>query len=626
MEKEFLAATAKVPSIRNFGSANVDIAVGMSKIYGPFAGLGLGLLAWVASIILLGILKLVRLAKFKLANMIVLFLVYGAYLALAIELIYYEIRFSVVSIAVIFFIGYPLYYASIATLILIFVVYLLSMILGFFRKKRNPAPPAAPTAEVPPATPPTPPTNIPAGTIAMVALAIAMPFFLSGCSLIGGSEEMGCELAPDPAHCYQDAAVSQGDADICDKVVQPEKFKDMGSNPPQDKCYLMVAENTGSLDACEKIKGGLMSYSKDDCILEISLSTENPDGCQMLSGENKAKCAAELSPKITPEKVLEVDDQINVIKNELQKGSDPELDKQLKGLEDKRNNMLAIMTKDNKAQYDIQSDPLNKEIIGDWAMGDIDNTTKNKLVNMNEQLKTQGLAMTKEQYEAVRDYYKFVNDPNNNIETMDDSLLAKDNVGDKLHNVVDKLKFWKVKDTPVEKAEDVQLRFYERMLERDKAIDDGLTVKEQAYENTMDKLKEVAVEKGADIAKEKIIEHIFGEAAGLTTKVTTVVLGEAINEVKAEAKSEEFRGLVNAYNQGIQEELAGAGGNVDKAHAAVVKKLMADPYAYATGDSFAKYGNLIENKDCDGSNPHCLNKDVFWKAMKKSYNYQHPGQ
>ena len=125
-----------------------------------------------------------------------------------------------------------------------------------------------------------------------------------------------------------------------------------------------------------------------------------------------------------------------------------------------------------------------------------------------------------------------------------------------------------------------------------------------------------------DVAKEKVIEEIFGEAAGASTKVSTAVLGEAINTVKKEAQSAEFRGLTKAYDDGMKEELSKFSGNVDKAHEEVVKKLSTDPYTYASGDSFAKYGNLVENKDCDGTNPHCLKKDIFWKAMKKSYKYQ----
>lgn len=90
------------------------------------------------------------------------------------------------------------------------------------------------------------------------------------------------------------------------------------------------------------------------------------------------------------------------------------------------------------------------------------------------------------------------------------------------------------------------------------------------------------------------------------------------------AKSAEFRGLVRAYNNGM-EERAKAGGNVDKAHAAVVKTIHANPYEYEDRNTFAKHGNIIENEGCDGGNPHCIQHDVFWKAMKKSCTYQRDG-
>jgi hypothetical protein len=68
--------------------------------------------------------------------------------------------------------------------------------------------------------------------------------------------------------------------------------------------------------------------------------------------------------------------------------------------------------------------------------------------------------------------------------------------------------------------------------------------------------------------------------------------------------------------------LGKVGGDVEKAHANVVKNLQENPYTYEDQNTFAKYGNILENKDCDGTNPHCVNKEVFWKAMKKSYKYQ----
>ncbi|MFA5990810.1 MAG: hypothetical protein WC794_01015 [Candidatus Doudnabacteria bacterium] len=629
---EFLTAAAKVPSIRNYAvSARTEMPKFFST-YGVYIGIGLGILSWLMSLLLLGLLKLVRLAKYGFAKILVLVLVYGAYLALAIELLYYEKRYSALALGIIFYVGGPLYSAALATLILVGSIFLLQIVKKIFKNKQTP-PTSTPTTgdkvlepilnaekvEKPKETPTT-------GTVVKVLALSTIMLVSSGCSLISDSEDAACIFAPDPAHCYQEAAVSGGGADTCDKIKQPEKFKSMGSNPPQDKCYLMVAQNTGDLDACNKIKGGPLSYTKEQCVLEASVETQNAEGCQRLSGADKTKCAQALGPLMTADKALEVDNQIEIIKDQLKKGSDTDLEKQLTGLQTKLDAMLGIMSKDNKAQFEIQKDPINKEILGEWATGGFDSETKNKLIGLNEKLKSQGSSMTKEQFTAVRDYYKFINDPANDIEKMDDAQIIKDRFGEKVGGLVDKMKFWNSNDTAQEKALDQQLRFYERMLERQAAINKGLSEKQMNFENTAEAIGEKVKEKVLDKAKEKIIEELFGSVTEKTAGITSAVVGEAIDTVKKEAKSAEFRGLVKAYNDGMNEELSKFGGNVEKAHAEVVKKINADPYTYASGNSFAKYGNLVENKNCDGTNPHCIEKDVFWKAMKKSYNYQHQTQ
>lgn len=623
---EFRTAAAKVPAIRNYGSSAFQDMPKFFGNYGALIGIGLGVIAWLASLIFLGILKLVRLAKYRLAVTLALFLVYGSYLALAIELLQYEKRYSAASLGVIVFVGEPLYATAYLTLIIIAAVFVLQTAYQLFKKKNDSLPPSSGTkadeSVLPEKKPDEPQIQAPIVTAAKIAMFSSILFLGAGCNLLGNAEDSACFLAPDSAHCFQNAAVSGGDPSICDKIVQPEKFKSMGSNPPQDKCYLMVAQNTGDLDACDKIKGGLMSYTREQCILEASVENQMPEGCQKLKGADKTKCAEKLGPLVTADKVLEVDSQIEILQNELKKGGDSSMEKQLAGLTEKRDAMLAIMSKDNKDQYNIQKDPINKEILGEWATGGFDNSTKNELIGLNEKLKAKGTAMTKEQYETLRDYYKFINDPENDIEKMDDSKIVKDRFGEKVGGLVDKLKFWNSNDTAKEKSLDQQLRFYERMLERQAAIDKGLSEKEMNYENTVDAISEKVKEKVLDKAKEKIIEELFGSVTEKTAGITSAVVGEAIDTVKKEAKSAEFRGLVKAYDDGMAEELPKFGGDVDRAHAEVVKKISADPYTYASGDSFAKYGNLVENKDCDGTNPHCINKSVFWKAMKKSFKYQ----
>jgi len=75
------------------------------------------------------------------------------------------------------------------------------------------------------------------------------------CPFLGGNE----------GHCYQRAAVFDGDPDLCQDIKQPEEWKQAGSNPPKDKCYLMIAEKTGDSSVCQYIEGGLGSYSQEEC-------------------------------------------------------------------------------------------------------------------------------------------------------------------------------------------------------------------------------------------------------------------------------------------------------------------------------------------------------------------------
>lgn len=573
--------------------------VGIFQKYGVYAGLIIAFLSMLIMYVLYGIKKLVRLGKLGIINPIILALSFLPWYLFANQLVYHEKRYTDIARGLISFLGEPMLDAT-------YLIFILSLLWLFAEagimiyKKIKPN------------------KNTVSGILTFFIL-IFSPLAFTGCT--GDIIGLVCDFFPDGDHCYQNAAVQEGQVEECEKI-EGERFKKGGSNPPRDKCYLQIAENTGDLDACNQIRGGLMSYTKEECILNSSIKHENLAGCKMLNGEDKAQCFSQLGPKMTPDKVLAIDEQIRVLQVELKKGEDSNLDAQLKGLQEKRGDILGIMSSENKASYERQSDPMNQEIIGDFAIGEIDSGTKNKLIDLNEKLKAKGSKLTKEQYDSFKDYYKFINDPANDIEQMDDSMIVKNRWNEKLGNAVDKLKFWNSNNTAKENQLDEQLRFYQRMLERQAAINAGLSELQEDFDRNADIVAGTAIDKAKDETKDAVIEKIFGSAAGNASKITTAVLGEALDTVKAEAKSAEFRGLVNAYDKGMQEEMGRAGGNVDKAHAEVVKKLLADPYAYAEGNSFAKYGNLIENKDCDGSNPHCLNKEVFWKAMKKSYKYQ----
>lgn len=87
---------------------------------------------------------------------------------------------------------------------------------------------------------------------------------LPGC--VGQVMSIFCPyLADNAGHCFQRAAVMDENPDLCEEIEQPAEWKKAGSNPPKDKCYLMIAEKTGDSTPCSYIVGGLGSYTKEEC-------------------------------------------------------------------------------------------------------------------------------------------------------------------------------------------------------------------------------------------------------------------------------------------------------------------------------------------------------------------------
>ncbi|MCK9186438.1 DMT family transporter [Candidatus Gracilibacteria bacterium] len=581
-----------IPQIKDLGNQQF---LEIFNTYGVYLGILLGFLSLILGYIFFGLKKLFHLSKFSVVNPIILALIYAPWYGLG-SALSGEPRYTDLARVVLDVLVEPIINASLFMMFLAgiwLMIIILLMIVQKFRPNKF--------------------------TANFGILLLAVSFFSTGC--LSNIEDIACMILPDSDHCYQGSAMQSGNADDCERI-KGTKFKDTGSNPPKDKCFLNIAENTGDLNVCKRIKGGLMSYTQEECFLNVAIKFEDPAGCKMLSGASKSDCRAQLGDKIDSYDVIAVDNQIDEIKKYLKDGSDPELEKQLKGLEEKRTNMIDVLTTTKKAEYERQSDPINKDIIGDYAIGELDSESKEKLITLNERLKAQGVKMTQEQLNAFKDYYKFISDPDNDIEQMDDSKLVKDRWNEKLGNVMDKFKIWKSGPSDSEAKLDEQLRFYERMLERQASINEGLSEFGEDVKRNMDMVNNAIEDKVKDAVKDKIIETIFGEITGTTVGATTTVIGEAIDVVKGEAKSKEFRGLVRAYNLGMQEELGKFGGDVEKAHAQVVKTLQTNAYEYEDTNTFAKYGNILENKDCDGTNPHCVNKDVFWKAMKKSFKYQ----
>lgn len=114
-----------------------------------------------------------------------------------------------------------------------------------------------------------------------IFLVSAISMLLSGCSLLTGLWNMMCDLAPESDHCYQFIAVQSASASACENI-KWTKFKDSWSNPPRDKCYMQIAQNTWDISVCDKMKGWLMSYEKQECMLNTAVAHNQPLNCSKL--------------------------------------------------------------------------------------------------------------------------------------------------------------------------------------------------------------------------------------------------------------------------------------------------------------------------------------------------------
>jgi hypothetical protein len=265
---KYEAEIATIPSVKMFG-ASPAVGENISK-FGLAAGAALGLFAFIASAVIFGILRVVRVPSAA-ASGISNLLSYGGVAGLGYELVYLEEKNSALASAVVYYIGKPLFFAGIiaAALAIIFLI-------ASFMKKED----LKTVGEKAP----------------MILLLIFSSLFLSGCSLLGSVAEVGCNFAgggKTAAHCYQEAAVEKNSEKVCDKAPQGEEFKQAGSNPPQDKCYYMVAENKRDPDVCDNIKGGWLSYMASECKANVLDSAEK----EISEKLNKADGGKNLSPE-----------------------------------------------------------------------------------------------------------------------------------------------------------------------------------------------------------------------------------------------------------------------------------------------------------------------------------------
>ena len=173
-------------------------------------------------------------------------------------------------------------------------------------------------------------------------LALPVAFLFGGCD-ISDLTASTCGLSSDAAHCNQEAAVEANNEKDCDKVAQKEEFKKFDSNPPRDKCIIMIAANSEDPSKCNAIKGGVMSYSKDDCNKAIADTARDPNTCSKLGGD-VAGCVNRVA-----EKTFNDIDRLN----KMSKKSDQDIQDVQKVMADMQK-MQEMMSNINKSNYDTK--------------------------------------------------------------------------------------------------------------------------------------------------------------------------------------------------------------------------------------------------------------------------------
>ncbi len=199
---------------------------------------------------------------------------------------------------------------------------------------------------------------------------------LSGCRLITDLGNMMCTLMPDSDHCFQFTAVQSGSPAACERI-KWTKFKDGGSNPPRDKCYLQIALNKWDHTVCNNIKWGVMSYSKDECIsgvgdklLAEAVKKDDISSCKKLESYPEKSVFTECVSKVAnPEKLKSGDEKISSLIEKLKSdSSNKDLQKELAQLKYDKKLKYEMMTDAERAAYFSEK---RKEIMGDIEDDDV---------------------------------------------------------------------------------------------------------------------------------------------------------------------------------------------------------------------------------------------------------------
>lgn len=431
-------------------------------------------------------------------------------------------------------------------------------------------------------------------------LAASPTLLLAGC--LGDVMEIFCEGSPDSDHCYQAAAVQEGKPEDCANV-KGEGFS--GTNPPKDKCNLQIAENIGDPSVCDNIEGGFMSYSKEEC-LDAVFRNHTVDSCE--KAEDQVKCRTAFAQRFGEcgdGYFLSKKTNVCVKRGTTASGTDDDIESKVEGdlntIKDAATGKYMELLEN---AIEAETDP--SKLAGLQAY-------KEFLEKGGEQLENVGTSI--DQLKELKKIFLDAYDPSMDVDKMPVNKILDPGLFDKIKGRL----FGEDEPTERSKADDA-LSVYEAMLKRQGEID-------YLKKGKMDRLTEAITSNVKDKLTGDLTEKVTGiveNAAGPAFKAVTFV-GDAVKSFQEEAQKEMFVGLAAAYNRQRDAIKASQPGlDAEELHKRTVLSVKENPYADNPNAGVVKYGNILENPDCqDGGNPLCIDDRVFWTAMDKAYVYTH---
>ena len=442
--------------------------------------------------------------------------------------------------------------------------------------------------------------------IILTCIVLPSLCLLSGC--LGDLIEFSCLFSDDEGHCYQAAAVQESEPEECEKVTSDFT----NSNPPKDKCYLMIAENTGDPSICDDIVGGPASYTREGCIANV-LDKHGPESCVNAEDEIACRTAYQLGGS-----------SCGVGFTYRQEQCQPLVEDEEEIIDNDSSTETGLS---NAEKADIQSvvDAATGQYM-DWLQADIDGET-NEARRAGLEAYQNFLQQSAEQFESAQTTFDqlseirriFLDTYNDKDHIRNTDVAAEldpglfDQMSERLFGPGEPLTGIDKENADAENA----LTIYEVML--NKQADNEFLQKDR-----LSRLGEVVSSKFRDEVTGQVVDGAKELAEGIAGTAFMAVgqVGDALEAFKSEAKKQTFIGLARAYNrrrEALEQNFPDL--TPDEIHQRTVQEVRDDPYQDLKGLSPIRFENLLDN-DCSSYNGElCISPDVWWTAMDKTFEY-----